>query len=131
MDKRRDTRNHRQIQAKDKRNVIGAFRGNNRGVIPIMGFMGKKVGFMGKKKNHLNPLKCGNYSLYLNINKIAMEYIKINDYEFRIVRTYTNKMVIEIAPCGVTPPNADDYPMYVYCDIDDRLEDVAKDLASK
>ena len=59
-----------------------------------------------------------------------MQIIK-NDYKYKEVRTYLNKVVIEITPIGVTPPNSEDYPMYVYRDIDDVFEDVVEDLSSK
>jgi len=58
-----------------------------------------------------------------------MKTIK-NNYEFKIVRYYLDKMIIEINPKGVTPPNADEYPMYVTRDSDECFKDVVADLTS-
>ncbi len=53
-----------------------------------------------------------------------------NNYQFKIVNYYLDKMVIRITPLGVTPTNSEDYPMYKTFSIDETLEDIVYDLTT-
>jgi len=53
-----------------------------------------------------------------------------NNYEFKIVNYYLDKMVIKITPLGVTPTNSEDYPMYETRFVNETLEDIVYDLTT-
>jgi hypothetical protein len=53
-----------------------------------------------------------------------------NNYEFKIVNYYLDKMVIRITPLGVTPTNSEDYPMYKTFNVNETLEDIVYDLTT-
>jgi hypothetical protein len=53
-----------------------------------------------------------------------------NNYEFKIVNYYLNKMIIRITPLGVTPTNSEDYPMYQTFNVNETLEDIVCDLTT-
>ena len=58
-----------------------------------------------------------------------MQIIK-NSYSFKIVRRYSDKVVIGITPLGVTPTNAEDYPIYTTRNADESFEDIVYDLTT-
>ena len=53
-----------------------------------------------------------------------------NNYQYKIVRYYLDKMVIEITPLGVTPTILEDYPMYKTFNINNNIIDIVNDLST-
>tara|TARA_R100000664_G_C2747700_1_gene135190 strand:- start:912 stop:1091 length:180 start_codon:yes stop_codon:yes gene_type:complete len=53
-----------------------------------------------------------------------------NNYQYKIVRYYLDKMVIEIQPLGVTPTNSEDYPMYKTYNVNQDFKDIVNDLST-
>ena len=53
-----------------------------------------------------------------------------NNYEFKIVRYYLNKIIIKITPLGATPTNFEDYPIYKTRNINETLKDIVYDLTT-
>ena len=58
-----------------------------------------------------------------------MKTIK-NNYQYKIVNYYLDKMVIEIKPLGVKPTNSEDYPMYKTYNVNECFEDIVNDLST-
>jgi|TARA_R100000479_G_C6346770_1_gene187515 hypothetical protein len=60
-----------------------------------------------------------------------MKTIIKNNYEFKIVNYYLDKMVVRITPMfGVTPTNLEEYPIYETRNVDETLEDIVYDLTT-
>lgn len=58
-----------------------------------------------------------------------MKAIK-NNYQYKIVRYYLDKMVIQIQPLGVVPTNSEDYPMYKTYSVNQDFQDIVNDLST-